>query len=212
MEEPSLFPDIQGWQPGLTREEQWAKVPPQSSPWQTPEMGLPRPSLRRRVALEAQKSFRVALKILEEARQKRALEVLKDVAVQDAGPQHQRMIDYTGSYTPGLVRIAKRHTDRYNAQRRIPRLEDSFAEPSYMMRGQAGDEVLMALRTSFARFPEKPTKFQWMIFDAVCCAAKALIYGEEYAKRMVSFFTHNGKIGTLQTPIGCWREMDGVMV
>ena len=139
----------------------------------------PRPSLRRRVELQARESFRLALQNLVHARQKRAGELLQDVAVQDLGPKHERMIDYTASYTVGMIRIARRYSDRYNAARRIPPIYDSFAEPCYMRRGQAGDEVLLALRTTFARFPERPTKFQWLIFDNICCAAKGIIYGEE---------------------------------
>jgi hypothetical protein len=148
--------------------------------------GLPRPTLRNRVQNWAQNEFQQALQKLEQARNKHAQLAVEEQhqAEQDntRDGQHgtDRLLDYTQSYTKGLIRIAKSFSDRYNEMLRIPPLHESVMDPAYGLRGQGGDEVLAALESVFSQFFDKPTRFQWAMFRATCCAAKALIYGDEY--------------------------------
>ena len=145
----------------------WAKAPKRKEPEVSPVLpqGLPRPSLRRRVQEWAHDSFRAALDKLQNARKRHAEVILqeREDAIKKPKQDTRKLLDYTRSYTAGLVRIARGYADRYNAQRRIPPVHESFFEPAYMLRGQAGDEILAALRSVFSRFPDKPTRFQWLV-------------------------------------------------
>ena len=142
-------------------------------------------SIRERIEQFAKLGFQEALRELEVKREQRAARLVDEArrrANERGGgplPQFEKMIDYTpyaGSFSKYIDKLCK----RFNNMCYIPRIEDSFADPAYEIRGFAGDEVLRSLRSVYSRFPEPPTPFQWKMFDATCCAGKRLIYGSEY--------------------------------
>jgi hypothetical protein len=185
----------QGWRPPA--EEKWAKLPPafpRESIEPSPDVAkafsqaaaaAKKPLMKDQVRMAVGSSFRQAFVAMRKKREVQASELLQEKLEQherpaDQAQSHERLLDYAHSFAAGMVRVAKTFATRFNNMRRMPTVPESFAEPAYQLRAQGGDEVLRQLRSVFSRFPDKPTKFQWMIFDATCCAAKALIYGEEY--------------------------------
>ncbi len=150
--------------------------------------------LRSEIQKLARAEFHEALAELDRARELRASKLVEE-AKRRAGergggplPKFSNLVDYSSSYAKTYESYLSKKCKHYNDMRYIPACEHSFGDPAYQLRGFSGDEVLRALRSVFGRFPDAPTPFQWKVFEAMLCAAKALIYGQECVHPSSSVF------------------------
>ncbi len=131
--------------------------------------------------------FAKVLEALERDRLERASNLVEEARRRlgerggDPLPPFERLVDYSGPTFLGFLdeRLSER-CRRYNLNLYLPPIAKRLGEPDFAVRRYSGDEVIRRLRSTFARFPDPPTPFQWKIFEAMLCAAKALIYGQEY--------------------------------
>jgi hypothetical protein len=149
------------------------------------ERPAPRKAMRQAIRDFTNNKIQTALRELELGRQRRATQLLADVAQranEKTGaplPPFACLLDYTKSYGGQFRTYANRLCEQYRRAFFLPSIYSVLAEPDVRMSGTTGDEVLRTLRHVYASFPEPPTPFQWKIFEAMCCAASALIYGQE---------------------------------